>query len=134
MNELLMRRFPMLRAPRGQALLIAALTLVSACGDTTSPGPQPTIQITPAVLNVVVGGTGRFFYTVANAANTNVNWTTSNAGVATVDPTGFVTGNAVGTATISAALVVNPAVKQDVTVNVTAPSAELVLDSIRDGI
>ena len=114
-------------------LLIPVLIAVAGCGDTTSPAQQPTLEITPTVLNVVVGGTGRFFFTVRNSTNTNVNWTTSNASVATVDPTGIVTGNAPGTATITGALAANAAVKQDVTVNVTQPPTEILLDSILDG-
>jgi hypothetical protein len=134
MKQIFMRGASIRRAACAHGLLIFALLAATGCSDTTSPGQQAALQVTSNTLTVVVGGTGRIFYTVTNTTNTAVNWSTANAGVATVDPTGIVSGIAPGTTTISVALVANPSVKQDVIVTVTLPPVEVVLDSVLDGV
>ena len=129
-----MRGASVRRAACAHGLLILALLAAAGCSDTTSPGQQAALQVTSNTLTVVVGGTGRIFYTVTNTTNSAVSWSTANAGVATVDPTGIVSGIAPGTTTISVALAANPTVKQDVIVTVTLPPVEVVLDSVLDGV
>jgi uncharacterized repeat protein (TIGR02543 family) len=57
----------------------------------------------------------------ATASNTLVSWSSSNAGVASVDQNGVVTPVAAGTATITAASADNPSASAQCSVTVTAP-------------
>ena len=78
-------------------------------GNPTDPeAPSDPVAVTGVTLDkttadVTFGGTVKLTATIApaNATNTTVNWTTSDANVATVSK-GTVTGKAVGTATITA--------------------------------
>ncbi|WP_407945738.1 GH32 C-terminal domain-containing protein [Paenibacillus puerhi] len=65
--------------------------------------PVSGVTLSPASLQVTVGGKKSVYATVApaNATNKNVTWTSSNPSVATVN-NGVVTGKASGTATITA--------------------------------
>ena len=74
----------------------------------TQAQPQPYTMVTKIVLNtysVTVGVKETVQLTATaypvNATNRNVLWSTSNSSIASVDPTGKVTGQAEGTATIS---------------------------------
>jgi hypothetical protein len=62
------------------------------------------ISVEPTTMTLTVGATGQITATVKpeNATNKKVNWTTSDADVATVDLNGKVTAVAVGTATVTA--------------------------------
>lgn len=102
--------------------LIAGLLVCAACSsDKSSTGPAAvaSVQLNAANNVIAVGGTTTFTATALDAsgnalAGQTVNWTTSNAAVASVSG-GLVTGLAVGTATITAA-VANKAQAQIVTV------------------
>lgn len=63
-----------------------------------------SVEVNPPVHAMAPNATKRLTAVVypTNAANKNVTWTSSNNDIATVDGTGFVTANAVGTATITA--------------------------------
>jgi len=73
-----------------------------------SGGIQPVavtgVEVTPTNTAVKSGSTTILTATVApnNATNKNVNWQSSNTGIATVSQTGVVTGVSAGTATITA--------------------------------
>ncbi len=120
---------------RRNTLLLGCLLsmhLVAGCGDATSPTPQATLQILPATLNLLVGTSGQLNAAVTNSTNQTVNWTTSNAAVATVTNAGFVSAVGPGTATVTGTLAANSSVKQDVTVTVTQAVVQLVIDSLLD--
>lgn len=61
------------------------------------------VSVSPTTASVTAGLTQQLTATIApaNATNTNVTWTSSNAAVATVSATGLVTAVAAGTATIT---------------------------------
>ena len=65
------------------------------------------VTVSPSTETVAVGSTATLTATVApnDATHQEVNWTTSDADVATVDDAGVVTGVAAGTATITATTV-----------------------------
>jgi uncharacterized protein YjdB len=59
--------------------------------------------VTPATLSLAAGATGQLTARVSpsNATNKNVNWQSSNEGIATVSAAGLVTAISAGTATIT---------------------------------
>lgn len=61
------------------------------------------ISVSPTSANLAVGATQQLTATVSpnNATNKNVTWSSSDDGVATVNASGLVTAQAVGTATIT---------------------------------
>jgi len=65
-----------------------------------------TITISPTSATIGVGGTQQFTATAYdinnNVVTTSFQWTNTNAGVASIDPTGLATGVAAGTTTITA--------------------------------
>lgn len=65
------------------------------------------VTVSPSTATVAVSGTEALTATVApaTATNQNVNWTSSDTAVATVDDDGVVTGVSAGTATITATTV-----------------------------
>ena len=72
---------------------------------TGAPGvPVTGVSVEPATLTLAVGASEALTATVAptNATNATVQWTTNDAGVATVSEAGVVTAVAAGTATITA--------------------------------
>jgi endoglucanase len=73
-------------------LPFVAVTSVSITGTVTTVNKNRTLQLTGTVLP-------------ANATNKNINWTSSNNGIATVDVLGTVTGLAAGAVTITATTV-----------------------------
>jgi uncharacterized protein YjdB len=82
----------------------------NASGVTVSaaaPVPVASVVVSPSPVSVQVGGTAQMS-AVTNDANGNplsgraVSWASSNTGVATVSPTGVVSGVAAGTAQITA--------------------------------
>ncbi|GAB6394415.1 MAG: hypothetical protein MdMp024_0727 [Bacteroidales bacterium] len=94
----------------------AAITVVTdnnafmaSCQVTVTSAPNPTIPVTGISLNsttltLTVGATAQLTATItpANATNQSVTWSSSNAGVATVN-NGLVTATAAGSAFITAA-------------------------------
>jgi len=66
--------------------------------------PVTGISVSPAQATISVGGTVSLSAAVSpsNASNKSVTWSSNSASVATVSSTGVVTGNAPGTATITA--------------------------------
>jgi uncharacterized protein YjdB len=68
---------------------------------TVTPVPVASVAVTPSPASVVVGTTLQLTATPKDAngnplTGRTVTWATSDAGIATVDPTGVVTGKAVG--------------------------------------
>ncbi|WP_213973774.1 S-layer homology domain-containing protein [Tepidanaerobacter acetatoxydans] len=66
--------------------------------------PVSALSVTPTTMTLTVGETGTITATVepANATNKKVNWTSSDANIATVDADGIVTAKAKGIANITA--------------------------------
>jgi|GEM_PF-4209628 len=90
--------------------VLAFGTLTAACGDKLSitqvapfVGVQ-SVSVSPQNATITVGTTIALAASVTADATTakTVSWTTSNAAVATVDPTGKVTGVSAGTVTVIA--------------------------------
>jgi hypothetical protein len=80
--------------------------------------------VAPTTMTLTVGATGQITATVkpSNATNKKVNWTTSDANVATVDANGYVTAKKVGTATITATSAANSSKKASCEVTVVLES------------
>jgi len=89
------------------ALCVAALGCGGGGGGTTGPAPIETITVSLAQGSITVGSLTAAT-AIARDANGNVlsgrplSWSSNNAAVATVGATGVVTGNAAGTAAITA--------------------------------
>lgn len=79
----------------------APITLYERVEETVA---AKSVEVNPPVHAMAPNATKQLTAVVypTNAANKNVTWTSSNDAVATVDGTGLVTANAVGTATITA--------------------------------
>src|SRR5690242_5178501 len=105
--------------PRRRVLLLAAALVGCGTGDVrfsggrtpTGPGPDSTsgfvLTVSPNPVKITIGAKAQFSAQLRDAlgnlvAGTAV-WGSANIGVATVDSTGVVTGQAPGTTTISAA-------------------------------
>lgn len=91
--------------------------------------PAPAVPVTGVTMNQAalplnVGDTGQLTANIApaNASNQTVNWSSSDATVATVDANGLVTAVAAGTATITATTA-DGGFTDTCTVTVTAPGA-----------
>ena len=83
------------------------LTVNGGGGGTTTPAPKGTITVRYPVESLPVGQTTQALAHAFDAAGNGVaigtiTWTTSDAAIATVSSSGLVTGNAAGTATITA--------------------------------
>ena len=98
---------------RIRPILWAQLFALLACGDadpsTTGPSTISRIALSPASVDVLVGGSQTVSATAYDAANkriTNVavSWQVTPAAIATVSQTGLVTGVSVGTATLRATI------------------------------
>ena len=98
-------------------VLILSLVIILAysCGgggDSSGSGPYTppanvavsSVSLSKATADLVIGGSVQLTATVSpsNATDKTVTWTTSNAAIATVSPTGLVTAVAEGTANITA--------------------------------
>ncbi|HTT28255.1 MAG TPA: Ig-like domain-containing protein [Solirubrobacteraceae bacterium] len=93
----------------GTSTITAASEGVSGTAVITVPTPVPVASVTiaPSTANVTVGQTAQLTATTRDASGNVltgrvITWSTSNAGVASVNGSGLVTGNAAGTATITA--------------------------------
>ena len=78
-----------------------------AITGSTPPVSVATVDVTPATVNVTVGGTVQLVATPRDANGTplsgrTVSWSSSNTGVASVTGSGLVTGVGAGSATITA--------------------------------
>ena len=74
---------------------------------TVTPVPVGSVTVTPAPASVIIGKTTQLTAIVKDTnglivTDRPVTWTSSNTAIATVSPTGLVTGVALGTVTISA--------------------------------
>lgn len=93
---------------RIRPLLLAALAVVAACGDSTGP-EVVQVAVSPSSASLVVGASQQFTATAQDASGNavtgvSINWATSDAGVASVDDTGLATGTGAGTAAITATI------------------------------
>jgi len=92
-------------------ILIAAAVTAIACGDDDSPtgtAAVTSVSVTATSPNLFVGSTTQLVAATKDASGNaitgaTVTWTSSSDAIATVSPTGLVTGVAPGNATITAA-------------------------------
>jgi len=90
----------------GMIIVVAAAMFAVACGSSTSPSTVSMVAVTGTVS--AVGATSQFVATATLSTGTTQDvtgqstWQSSNTAVATVNPTGLVTGVGVGTAQITA--------------------------------
>ena len=107
----------MTRLSKALFVFSAILILAASCGgggDKGSPSPGPyvpptnvavsSVSISVTAKEIVIGETLQLSATVSpsNATDKTITWSTSSSTVATVSPTGLVTGKAEGTADIKA--------------------------------
>lgn len=106
-----------------------SVTITANSGDfrITSVGTVPaviptSISITPSSVNVNAGRTTTLTPTIlpSTSSNKTVRWSSSNTGIATVNPVGMVTGVGNGTATILA-VTVSGEIQGESTVTVSTP-------------
>ncbi len=105
-----------LRDSNGQELTASVtIEVVEELVDVSS------IEVAPETLSLLVGATDNLTATVlpVNAANMEVNWSSNNTNIATVDTNGTVTAIAIGTATITAVSAQNAAISDQSEVTVT---------------
>lgn len=110
-------RKSMTRLSKALFVFSAILILAASCGgggDKGSPSPGPyvppanvavsSVSISVTAKEIVIGETLQLSATVSpsNATDKTITWSTSSSTVATVSPTGLVTGKAEGTADIKA--------------------------------
>lgn len=111
---------------QGTAVITAAAADGSGkkatCTVTVNPIKVSSITLSPTAMNLTVGATGNITATVlpANAANRGLNWSSSNANVASVAG-GIVTARGKGTAVITAAAADGSGRMATCTVNVADP-------------
>jgi uncharacterized protein YjdB len=92
----------------GTASIVATCEGKSASATiTVTQAPVATVSVAPSTASMVVGGTTLLSATLRDAQGNlltgrPVTWTSSQAGVATVNGSGLVTGVAAGTATVTA--------------------------------
>ena len=98
-------------------IAIGGLAGLVACGDDVSitPPPPPDLVISGAPVTAIQVGAK-----VQLSANQAVSWTSSAAGVASVDGTGLVTAVSAGVASITATSTADPNQKASVTITVSA--------------
>ncbi len=112
------------------SVLLASSLLFLGCPSSTSdkPGASPDITIPLTAVAITDSGLAKSMETAQTFqmaavltpadANTGIDWTTTDAAIASVDATGLVTANAAGSVTITAASKLDPTIKSDRTVNV----------------
>ncbi len=103
-----------LRRTLRRTMVLATLALVASCDGGEDP-VLPPLSLDSQTAAIEVGET---YQLSARNARGDVNWTTSNASVASVASTGFVTATGVGTATITARTATDSA---KATITVRAP-------------
>lgn len=110
---------------KGVALLLGLVLVISACG--TAPSLRPaSIALSPSEITLAVGSTQLLAATVLDqndqAFDTAIAWNSSDAAIASVDDDGYVTGLALGSATITAMAGVGLTATATVTVTPGAPN------------
>jgi alpha-tubulin suppressor-like RCC1 family protein len=95
------------RIAHSAALLLGIILVLDCSNEPTAPNAVGSVTIGPPSVTLVVGGTAQLTATTADdqgraLTGRTVTWTTSDPGVATVSPTGLVTGVAEGPVTVTA--------------------------------
>ncbi len=93
---------------RNRPLLLAAVAVLAACGDSTGPDVVQ-VTVSPTSASIVVGATQQFTATAKDASGNpvtgvTVTWASSDNGVASVSDAGLATGTGSGTAAITATI------------------------------
>ena len=99
----------------GRSLITLVVSFALGCssgsdaggGDPPTPEPVASVTVTSAQSSVVVGASVQMSVTTLDASGNTltgrtVAWSTSDAAVASVNPSGSVTGESIGEATITA--------------------------------
>jgi len=129
------------RASRSALALVTLAVL--GCGGSDGPSVTPpqcavtAVVVTPPTLTVVAGATGNLSAAVTqtNCTNLVTNWTTSNAGIATVSSSGVVTGvTAGGPVTITATAASMSGTAQVTVTPAQAPIASISLSQTSAGL
>jgi hypothetical protein len=107
------------------AVIATATILVAAGCDATKPLP-PAVFARPGKLTIEDGQSAKLSATLRNAKSRNVTWSSSNPAVATVDPTGTVTGVRNGTATVTVRMADDTTIATAVPVTVSGPAVATV--------
>ena len=111
-------------ARRGSILLVTGvgcgLAAIGAC-DITGPD-SPAVFLDPPSLTLEDGQSAKISAKLRNPRARTVVWSSSNSGVATVDPTGKVTGIVNGSATITAKMTDDTTVTASIPVTVSGPA------------
>lgn len=118
---------------RSRSFILKSLQLVgmfiavsASCGggcgdDSMSPEVPESLELSPSSLSLQVGETGQFTAVVkgcdGRTLNESVDWSSSRSDIASVDVAGFVTGEASGSATVTASV---PGLSRNASVSVTA--------------
>lgn len=93
------------RRKRGFALLFGLILVLSACGIPSAPLPSE-VRLTPSEITLGVGSTQQLTATVLDQRRRefeiDVAWNSSDAGIASVDENGLVSGFALGSVIITA--------------------------------
>lgn len=90
---------------RLSGILLAALVL--GCGDDDPVAPEVPFDVTPVFIGIDQGSTLQLTATL-DGQPVPVTWASSNTAIATVSPTGLVTGVAVGLTPVTATLTSDP--------------------------
>jgi hypothetical protein len=104
-----------------RAILATATSLAVAACDSTEPLP-PAVFVRPAKLTIEDGQSAKLTATLRNPKSRNVTWSSSTPAVATVDPTGTVTGVTNGTTTVTVRMADDSTISTSVPVTVSGPS------------
>ena len=104
---------------------LLAITLAACGGGGTGPVTVTGVTVTPESPSVAVGSTVALSATVAPSnASQNVTWSSAAPAVATVNPSGVVTGVSEGTTLVTATSVADTSRSGSVTVTVTAAGTD----------
>jgi hypothetical protein len=104
------------------ALLMAGLAATAtACGESVGPPPRPTLTLTPATAEVVVGGQRALTATIQNGSGSeSLIWRSDDPAVALVSPAGVVSGVAVGVTHVHVMLQQDTTVRRHADITVVA--------------
>ncbi|WNJ18286.1 carbohydrate-binding protein [Pontibacter sp. G13] len=110
---------------------IAIDNVYYADGETCTSGvPVTGVAVSPTTGNLNVGSSLQLVATItpANASNQNVNWSSDNSSVATVDGNGLVTTVSAGSATITATTL-DGSFTASASINVSSPSSSVLIQA-----
>ncbi len=115
--------------PAWLVLLAASALLLVSCARQPDPDPQPevrslTIDQDDQTLNVGDDLELTVSIDVVGGADTSVDWTSSDTDVATVDADGLVVALSPGSATVTAASVLDPSKSDTITITVVAEGVD----------